>query len=929
MRLSLVLIAPFLLTWGSGCTSSAQAIDGDGDGVLSSEDCNDDDPRVFPDAIEACNGADDDCDGRIDEGLGDSDQDGICDGIDSEECDGLDNDGDGLVDDSYPDTDGDGVADCVDTEECDGLDNDGDGLVDEGQADSDADGLCDALDAEECDGLDNDGDGAVDEDFLDNDQDGIADCVDSEDCDGLDNDGDGSVDEGYPDTDADGTADCQDTEECDGLDNDGDGQVDEDFSDTDGDGVADCQDSEECDGLDNDGDSKIDEDFPDTDEDGIADCLDWEECDGLDNDGDGQVDEDFPDTDGDGLADCLDSEECDGLDNDGDSSVDEDFPDTDGDGTADCVDAEECDGLDNDGDGSTDEGYTDTDSDGTADCVDAEDCDGLDNDGDGKTDEDFPDSDGDSIADCLDSEECDGLDNDGDGDTDEGYTDTDGDGTADCVDTEECDGVDNDGDGITDEGIDDDADGDGYSLCDGDCDDDDITSSPGQSEAQDGSDNDCDGLIDEDWVSAGDLVITEVQIDPDAVDDWAGQYFEVLNTSDNRVYLDNWVLDSGTDSHTVDGDLSVAAGGTLVLASRKSSTVNGGFSGDYQYKGDLVLGSTGDLTLTMGSTVIDRLDWGSGTWPWATGAAMALDPAYSTESENDDDAWWCAATEEIASGGDLGTPGTANAYCGHIDHDSDGYTGDAGDCDDDNPLAYPGSTYNETGVDNDCDGTVENTPPTAVAEVTNTDTVYTCETVFLDGTNSSDADGDPILGYDWTLESAPSGSISETGDIDDASDPSPMFVPDEEGTFTFGLVVTDGADSSAMATVDVAIISRGYNDAPTADAGHDQSYSDTAACTATAYGYTCDDCSTVLLILDGTGSSDADGDDLIYSWTTPSSVASITSEDSDVATLTVSGVPATYGTTSTETIQVDLEVRDCEGEIDTDTVTFTYECTGT
>jgi hypothetical protein len=49
-----------------------------------------------------------------------------------EACDGKDNDGDGRVDEDFPDTDADGTADCVDVEECgDCVDNDGDGTVDE------------------------------------------------------------------------------------------------------------------------------------------------------------------------------------------------------------------------------------------------------------------------------------------------------------------------------------------------------------------------------------------------------------------------------------------------------------------------------------------------------------------------------------------------------------------------------------------------------------------------------------------------------------------------------------------------------------------------------------------------------------------------------------------------------------------------------
>jgi hypothetical protein len=131
------------------------------------------------------------------------------------------------------------------------------------------------------------------------------------------------------------------------------------------------------------------------------------------------------------------------------------------------IPAETCDGADNDWDGLIDEGYPDTDRDGTRDCVDAETCDGLDNDGDGRADEDFGDADYDGTPDCLDTETCDGFDNDGDGQSDEGFPDADGDGIGDCADTETCDGIDNNGDGQADEGFD--ADGDGFSDCQEEC----------------------------------------------------------------------------------------------------------------------------------------------------------------------------------------------------------------------------------------------------------------------------------------------------------------------------------------------------------------------------------------------------------------------------------------------------------------------------
>lgn len=54
---------------GDGGGSTVAPVDADGDGSLSTEDCDDADPEVFPGQAERCDGLDQDCDGLVDDGV--------------------------------------------------------------------------------------------------------------------------------------------------------------------------------------------------------------------------------------------------------------------------------------------------------------------------------------------------------------------------------------------------------------------------------------------------------------------------------------------------------------------------------------------------------------------------------------------------------------------------------------------------------------------------------------------------------------------------------------------------------------------------------------------------------------------------------------------------------------------------------------------
>lgn len=118
-------------------------------------------------------------------------------------------------------------------------------------------------------------------------------------------------------------------------------------------------------------------------------------------------------------------------------------------------------------------------------------------------------------------------------------------------------------------------------------------------------------------------------------------------------------------------------------------------------------------------------------------------------------------------------------------------------------------------------------------------------TVALNGAASSDANGDTLT-YTWTLTSKPEGSTTALANTTSVN---PTFVPDMAGAYVVSLVVNDGKLNSAASTV--AVTSAVANVAPVANAGINQNVKNGA----------------FPIPLDGSSSSDANGDTLTYQWT--------------------------------------------------------------
>jgi len=96
--------------------------------------------------------------------------------------------------------------------------------------------------------------------------------------------------------------------------------------------------------------------------------------------------------------------------------------------------------------------------------------------------------------------------------------------------------------------------------------------------------------------------------------------------------------------------------------------------------------------------------------------------------------------------------------------------------------------------------TSNNTVPVASAGLSQSAVVG--QTVTLNGSGSSDADGDPLT-YRWSLASAPSGSQAV---VSNPTAQIASFVPDLPGTFVAQLIINDGLVDSPPATAQIQVV---------------------------------------------------------------------------------------------------------------------------
>ena len=930
---------------------SGSDVDDDGDGYTENEgDCDDASSSIYPGAGEFYNGVDDDCDERVDESTPGYDDDGDgyseleddCDDADPERhpgaeevCDAIDQDCDGAIDEGTDcqDDDGDGYTegdgDCDDSDDdvypgadepLDGVDSDCDGDIDEGTDAFDDDGDC-YCEAAPCQGSVEPSCKVVEEGDCDDDpKTGPEIHPDGEEvCDGQDNNCDGYIDEDaaadagiwYADTDYDGYGDPGDVwYSCsmppgyvpDGTDCD-------DSTNTVNPGA-----SESCDGADNDCDTAIDEGVLDTfyydgDSDGYGDAsISTDACEapaGYTDDATDCNDSDAAYNPGAVEDDCTDPNDynCDGAvgytDGDGDGfAACEDCDDSD---AAVNPDAEEvCDEVDNDCDGSIDPGltsifYADSDSDGYGDPADYEEaCTAPANHVSDNTDC----NDNSAAANPGQAEVCDNIDNNCDGIVDEDdaddaptwYDDDDGDGYGDPDDTTRaC------------------YEPAGYSDVATDCDDGVASTNPGAVEVCDENDNDCDGATDEGVQSTfyADLDSDSFG-DPDATIDAC---------SAPSGYVDN------------DGDCDDSEGGVYPGATETCNGIDDNCNDSvdedsavdalsWYYDGDSDgYGDPEHIDIACEQPegyVSSRSDCDDGDGDIYPGAPEVCDEV----DQDCDDSIDEGVTDTFYADSDSDGYGNPSVY---VDACSEpfGYTADSTDCNDTTAAANPGEPEVCDGIDNDCNGTVDE------------DGAVDAATWYYDG--DSDGYGDPAITA--AACDRPSGFEDNGEDCDDVLagvNPGAAEVCDEvdqdcDGGIDEGVTETFYADfdedgyGDAALTVEACEAPSGY----TADA---TDCDDASSASNPGASEVCDgsdnDCDAAVdedATDDATWYADGDGDgygnpaDTVSSCARPDGYVSNSSDCDD-------GAPGVYPGAAEVCDEVD---QDCDGGID-EGVSSTY-----
>lgn len=180
----------------------------------------------------------------------------------------------------------------------------------------------------------------------------------------------------------------------------------------------------------------------------------------------------------------------------------------------------------------------------------------------------------------------------------------------------------------------------------------------------------------------GDLIFSEVMVNPNQAADEDGEWVELYNTSGSTLDIQGYSFhDDGADYWIFDTSITVEPHGFIVLCANPNPSVNGGVPCDGWFyrnpmgemppadrghgSGVAIANNDDELELTSPDGVdIDVFDYNdTDSDPIEPGMSFGLDPKKMDGVLNDDAANWCVGTTVLHGMTDVGTPGQANDPC--------------------------------------------------------------------------------------------------------------------------------------------------------------------------------------------------------------------------------------------------------------------------
>ncbi|MEO5630455.1 MAG: PKD domain-containing protein [Nitrospiraceae bacterium] len=336
---------------------------------------------------------------------------------------------------------------------------------------------------------------------------------------------------------------------------------------------------------------------------------------------------------------------------------------------------------------------------------------------------------------------------------------------------------------------------------------------------------------------------------------------------------------------------SKPAGGAAVLANPTSvtPTFTVDLAGDYVVRlivNDGASNSAPDTAIFSTNNVAPVANAGPDQGGIAPGSLVTLDGSASTDGDGDQLTYsWSLTSKPAGSAAVLANPTSVTPT----------FTADlAGD-------------YTAQLIVND--GTVDSAPDSVIITSKNVAPVANAgpdqdgkaleSLVTLDGSASSDANGDPLT-YSWSLTAKPDGSAAV---LANPTSVAPTFTVDRAGTYVVQLIVNDGTLSSAPNTVNISTV----NVAPVANAGPDQGGKSLGS----------------LVTLNGSASSDANVDPLTYSWSLTAKPAGSAAVLTNPTSVTPSFTVDLHGTYTAQLIVNDGTVSSAPNTVNISTVSVT------